>query len=50
MSHFGEMSIMWDLYMGTHSGDWDKKKIADVSKMIHEESDKIRGVKIDVIK
>ena len=45
MTHYGEMSIMWDLYMETHTGDWDKKKFDQVDKQIHEESDHIRGVK-----
>ena len=44
MTHYGEMSIMWDLYMETHTGAWDKKRFDEVDKQIHEESDRIRGV------
>ena len=47
-SHFGEMSIMWDLYMGTHTGAWDQKKFEKISREIHQESDQIRGVKKDL--
>ena len=25
VTHFGEMSIMWDLYMGTHTGHWTQQ-------------------------
>lgn len=44
MTHFGEMTILWDLYMGTHTGDWDEKKHRETSAAIHLESDTIRGV------
>ena len=32
MTHFGEMTIIWDLIMETHTGEWDKTKFRKVSK------------------
>ena len=32
MTHFGEMTIIWDLIMETHTGEWDKTKFQKVSK------------------
>ena len=45
MTHYGEMSIMWDLYMGTHTGDWDEKKLKQVSAQIVQESELKRAKK-----
>ena len=34
VAHFGEMLTIWDLYMGTHSGNWDAKKLRAQSQAV----------------
>lgn len=36
--HFGEMTIIWDLLMGTHSLKWEKQKVDDITDAALEHS------------
>ena len=45
VTHFGEMLIIWDLIMGTHTGNWDQKKYDNTTSAVLKESFEIRGVK-----
>jgi len=44
VAHFGEMLILWDLIMGTHSKEWDEQQVEDTTNAIVEEWKASRGI------
>lgn len=43
--HFGEMLILWDLIMGTHTKGWSKDRLDESEKTAVKDSNEHRGVR-----